>query len=190
MTNPPPKPSPPKHPPPTPPVLGGVQPEALHLVPMLAEHLPQVLAIEEAVYPFPWTQRQFLDCLEAGYCMRALFALDAQKHPQALSGMLGYTVAMLVVDEWHVLNLAVHPTVQGKGLGRFLLNTLVMDALQATCQSVLLEVRASNTVAQRLYQSHGFTFKGMRKQYYPAAQGREDALVMVLPLPCAPFKTN
>jgi ribosomal-protein-alanine N-acetyltransferase len=155
--------------------LQGLHPESLHLIPMLAENLPQVLAIEQAVYPFPWTHGQFLDCLQAGYCMRCLVHQEANL-------LLGYTVAMLVVDEWHVLNLALRPQVQGRGLGRFLLNTVVADAQKAACQSVLLEVRASNAKAQRLYQSHGFVSMGVRKQYYPAVQGREDALVMVLPL--------
>jgi ribosomal-protein-alanine N-acetyltransferase len=86
---------------------------------------------------------------------------------------------MAVVDEAHLLNVAVSAEKQGQGLGRFLLNQAVACARGLGMESVLLEVRPSNTRALEIYERYGFKQIGRRKGYYPAADGqREDAIVM------------
>lgn len=135
--------------------------------------LNAVMAIEVRGYPYPWTRGIFLDCLRAGYPGLAM----------ERDGLLvGYGVLSLAADEAHVLNICIDPMVQSRGLGRQLLRALVRLAADRGAQRVFLEVRPSNTPALALYHSEGFNEIGRRPRYYPAAQGREDALVMAIEL--------
>jgi ribosomal-protein-alanine N-acetyltransferase len=146
----------------------------LHLRPMRQEDLFQVVAIEERVYPFPWTLGIFQDCLRVGYCYWVM-VLDEE--------VIGYGVLSVVIDESHILNLCIHPRLQGQGFGRKLLLRLLKLARQHGAESVFLEVRVGNRAALRLYESLGFTEVGRRRDYYPASEDtREDALVMSLEL--------
>ncbi|MDI3258256.1 MAG: ribosomal protein S18-alanine N-acetyltransferase [Sinobacteraceae bacterium] len=149
------------------------QPQPSHrLLPMNAGHLPQVLAIERQAYAFPWTEGIFRDCLRAGYSGWVLCDEN--------DTVLGYALMSLAVDEAHVLNLCVDPACQRQGLGRFMLEHLMKLARASNATIVLLEVRKSNKAAIRLYESCGFQRIGLRRGYYPAEGGREDALVLGL----------
>jgi len=135
--------------------------------------LNAVMAIEVRGYPYPWTRGIFLDCLRAGYPGLAMVR----------DGLLiGYGVLSLAADEAHVLNICIDPLEQSHGLGRQLMRALVRLAGDRGAQRVFLEVRPSNTPALALYHSEGFNEIGRRPRYYPAAQGREDALVMAIEL--------
>lgn len=140
---------------------------------LAGEDLPEILAIEEAAHPYPWSEAVFEECLRAGYRLDGAFVEGA---------LIGYSVVMTVLDEWHLLNLCVDPACQRRGAGRFLLERLLDSARAAEAGCLLLEVRAGNRAAIALYQSAGFADIGHRKAYYPAPQGREDARVMRLPL--------
>ena len=83
-------------------------------------------------------------------------------------------------DEIHLLNIAVSPQMQRNGYARLMLSRLIDYARQHESQKILLEVRSSNTSAQSLYAGYGFEQIGLRKAYYPAIGGREDAVVMAL----------
>lgn len=134
-----------------------------------------VLAIENAVYPYPWTRGNFEDALRSGY--QAWLARDAA------GGVLGYFMLMVVLDEGHLLNISVRADLHGRGFGRALLERAVSMARELGLVSVLLEVRPSNMRAVALYGQHGFMSIGRRKAYYPApANTREDAIVMRLSL--------
>jgi ribosomal-protein-alanine N-acetyltransferase len=135
--------------------------------------LDAVMAIERRAYPFPWTRGIFRDCLVAGY--PALLALD-DDHPA------GYGVMSIAADEAHLLNLCTAPEKQSRGLGRHLLRALLRMARDRGAHRIVLEVRPSNPPAIALYHSVGFNEIGRRPRYYPAVQGREDALVMALEL--------
>ncbi|MBH1433639.1 ribosomal protein S18-alanine N-acetyltransferase [Stenotrophomonas maltophilia] len=135
--------------------------------------LNAVMAIEVRGYPFPWTRGIFVDCLRAGYPGLAM-ERDGQ--------LIGYGVLSIAADEAHVLNICIDPLAQSRGLGRQLLRALVQLASGRGAQRVFLEVRPSNTPALALYHSEGFNEIGRRPRYYPAAQGREDALVMAIEL--------
>ena len=103
--------------------------------------------------------------------------------PRCGGHLLGYFVAMLGVDEAHLLNITVAPAYQRQGWARVLLDALALWARGRGAQWLWLEVRASNLRAQQVYEAHGFRRVGERKRYYPAAHGqREDAVVMSLPL--------
>lgn len=132
-----------------------------------------LMAIEVRAYSFPWTRGNFVDALAAGYLGEVL-----EQHPLGETHLLGYFVAMAGVDELHLLNITVAPELQGLGHGAHLLQAVHQRARALGLSRVLLEVRASNLRAQALYRRHGYTEIGMRRGYYPAATGREDALVM------------
>lgn len=143
----------------------------LNYEPMQPTDIEDVLAMEETVYPHPWSRANFLDSLASGY--QAWILRDQG------GALLGYFLLMAIVDEAHLLNVAVSAERQGQGLGRFLLNQAVACARGLGMESVLLEVRPSNTRALEIYERYGFVRIGLRKGYYPAAnQQREDAIVM------------
>jgi ribosomal-protein-alanine N-acetyltransferase len=93
----------------------------------------------------------------------------------------GFTIYECVLDEATLLNIAINPECQGKGLGRALLRESLV-ALDANITKVFLEVRVSNESALQLYRSEGFSQIGERRNYYPTANGREDAFVFELNL--------
>jgi [ribosomal protein S18]-alanine N-acetyltransferase len=135
--------------------------------------LPAVMAIESRAYAFPWTQGVFRDCLLAQH---PAWVLLEDGH------VIGYAVLSIAADEAHVLNLCTAPEAQGRGHGRRLLRALLQLARRRGAQRVFLEVRPSNAPAIALYHGEGFNEIGRRPRYYPAKDGREDALVMALEL--------
>ena len=141
------------------------------LTPLLLDAL---LAVEQRAYSHPWTRGNFTDALASGYQAQVLMAGDH---------LLGYFVAMMGVDEVHLLNLTVAPEFQRQGWARVLLEALALWSRGQGAQWLWLEVRASNLRAQQIYLAHGFRRVGERKRYYPADHGqREDAVVMSLSL--------
>jgi [ribosomal protein S18]-alanine N-acetyltransferase len=137
--------------------------------PMTDARLDQVVAIERRAYDHPWTRGNFADSLRSGYHAQLLCAGDT---------VLGYFVAMQGVDEVHLLNITVDPAHQGEGWGRIMLDALALWARAQKAQWLWLEVRISNKRAQEVYLRHGYRRVGERRNYYPAANGREDAIVM------------
>jgi ribosomal-protein-alanine N-acetyltransferase len=131
--------------------------------------LKQVLILENKAYPYPWTLGIFRDCLRIGYNAWVM-TLD--------ESIIGYGIVMLSPGEAHILNICIDPDYQGKGLGRFLLRHLIKKCQQTDVDMLLLEVRRSNAGAQQLYLSEGFHELGVRKAYYPAENGREDAIIL------------
>lgn len=143
--------------------------------PLTEERLDEVVAVERTAYDHPWTRGNFVDSLRSGYQAQVLGAGGV---------LLGYFVAMKGVDEVHLLNLTVAPSYQRQGWGRVMLDALALWARGQGAQWLWLEVRISNTRAQRIYERHGYRRVGERKNYYPAGPGgqREDAVVMSLKL--------
>lgn len=143
--------------------------------PMLMRDVEAVAAIEATAYSHPWTRGNFIDSLAAGYLAEVLVSHDA--------GIVGYFVAMPGVDELHLLNVTVAPAWQRRGHGQQLLQVVQDLARQRGLATLWLEVRQSNTRARSLYRRIGFAESGLRRAYYPAAGGREDAVVMSLAVP-------
>ena len=141
--------------------------------PMRFADVDQVLEIENDVYPYPWTRNNFNDSLAAGYSAWLC---------RVRGELVGYGVMMLVLDEAHLLNLSVKRSWQGKGYGRTMLEYLFSVARGCGANRMFLEVRPSNTQAIGLYDDVGFSAVGVRRGYYPAASGREDAIVMAVNL--------
>ena len=95
---------------------------------------------------------------------------------------VGHGVIRQVLDEAHLLNIAIAVEQQGKGLGLQLLEYLMRRSSERGCVECFLELRESNQSAYRLYERFGFNEIGRRRDYYPAVGGHEDALVMVCTL--------
>ncbi|MEE7547554.1 ribosomal protein S18-alanine N-acetyltransferase [Xanthomonas sp. Kuri4-1] len=143
------------------------------LRPLREADLDAVMEIERRAYPFPWTRGIFRDCLQAGYPGWAM---------EQDGALIGYGVVSLAADEAHILNVCIAPERQSQGHGRVLLRALVKLACDRGARRVFLEVRPSNTSAVALYHAEGFNEIGRRPRYYPAHNGREDALVMAIEL--------
>ncbi|MFJ3486348.1 ribosomal protein S18-alanine N-acetyltransferase [Pseudomonas sp. NPDC090202] len=139
---------------------------------MTEADLDAVLKIEYAAFSHPWTRGIFLDGLKS-YEIWLMFEGNQQ---------VGHGVINVIIDEAHLLNITVKPESQGRGLGLLLLDKLMKRAYELNGRECFLELRASNQSAYRLYERYGFNEVGRRRDYYPAAGGREDALVMACTL--------
>ena len=152
------------------------EPEALvHFEPLSALWLDTLLPIEAQAYTHPWSRGNFIDSLAAGYVAELLGSEEA--------GVVGYFIAMPGAGELHLLNLTVAPGWQGQGSGQQLLDAVTAHARERGFGKLWLEVRQSNARARALYRRRGFTEVGLRRGYYPALNGREDAVVMSLDVP-------
>lgn len=136
---------------------------------MSAHDLDAVLNIEQQVHAHPWTRGNFSDALASGYVCK-LAELDG--------GMIGYAVLMPGVDEAELLDIGIAAPYQRRGYGRAMLALLLEAAAGLGKQRMVLEVRASNAAAIALYRSQGFVQIGLRRDYYPVQNGREDAILM------------
>ena len=135
--------------------------------------LPPVMQIEEQAYPFPWTPGIMSDCLtSAYYCY--IYEVNNE--------IRGYIIFNTVLDELHLLNICIAPAYQNKGYGQLLLDWLIDFARVNKIKTLYLEVRSSNRAAIQLYETSGFNEVGCRHAYYPAKNGKEDALLFAYEL--------
>lgn len=145
----------------------------LSLRPMQIGDLDAIMQIEPSIYSHPWTRGNFSDSLNSGYSAWILEDKDE---------MIGYALMMMVMDEAHLLNLSIAKAHQKKGLGRYLLEHMLKIAKSHKAANMFLEVRPSNISAIALYENMGFCEMAVRRGYYPAKVGREDAVLMGLAL--------
>jgi ribosomal-protein-alanine N-acetyltransferase len=138
---------------------------------MTGADLDAVVAIEQVIYPHPWTRGNFSDSLEAGYHCWIV---------ECGGEIAGYCVAAIAAGEAHLLNLSVAAPWQRRGIGREVLGFALQLARRSGALRILLEVRPSNEAARALYLAAGFTEMATRRSYYPADGGREDAIVLQL----------
>jgi ribosomal-protein-alanine N-acetyltransferase len=143
--------------------------EAVDIRPMNELDVPVVGIIERAGYQFPWSDGIFRDCLRVGYVCRVV---------EVSGDMAGYGIMSVGAGEAHVLNICVRDEYRCRGLARKMLLYLLERARIAGMYEAFLEVRPSNTAAGRLYHSLGFEQVGIRRGYYQATVGREDAQVL------------
>src|ERR1700744_3979136 len=141
--------------------------------PMTEADVVGVVALERASYQFPWSEGIFRDCLRVGYTCRVVTSQNR---------LVGYVVMSVGAGEAHILNLCIDTAYRCQGIGRRMLEYLLDKGAAAGMSEAFLEVRPSNTAAIRLYLSVGFEQVGMRRGYYQAVGGREDAAVLKLAL--------
>lgn len=132
--------------------------------------LDEVMRIEKRVHDYPWTLGNFTDALNSSGYICKVCKVDG--------GILGYVVLTYALDEIQLLNISIAANQQRKGHGRKLLGKTIRIARDMDMLRMLLEVRASNAAALGLYREAGFREIGLRRGYYPADNGREDAIVM------------
>jgi ribosomal-protein-alanine N-acetyltransferase len=131
--------------------------------------LPDVLRIERASYNYPWSESIFHDCLATGYsCWVAVVK----------ENISGYGIFQFAAGEAHILNLCVEPAQRQMGYARYLLHSLFNAMKNSDIHTVYLEVRPSNIAAIKLYDGEGFNEVGVRKNYYRANSGKQDALIL------------
>ena len=145
----------------------------LHFRVLREEDVEDVAFIESGIYDFPWCVGNFRDSLAAGYRCWGCWCGNE---------LIGYAILMLAVDEAHLLNLAVAKPWQRRGIGRRMLHFMMAEARKKDCVMFYLEVRPTNLMAIQLYENIGFRQLGLRRDYYPAVKGREDALFLGLDL--------
>jgi ribosomal-protein-alanine N-acetyltransferase len=139
------------------------------LIPMQIADLPNVIKNERRAYSHPWTEGIFADCMKSSHeCW--VFVFEGRN--------IGHGVLSVAASESHLLNVCINPEYQGNGFGRILVEHMLGRARNRQAVRVFLEVRPSNLVACKLYEDLGFNEIGVRKDYYPAYVGREDALVL------------
>jgi ribosomal-protein-alanine N-acetyltransferase len=139
--------------------------------PMSEKDLAAVMEIERRIYEFPWTRGNFIDSMRAGYGCWVY---------RGAGVLIGYAIVALAAGEAHLLNLSISDRFQGRGHGGLFLAHLIDAAREEGAMTMFLEVRPSNEVGRRLYARHGFGRIGIRRAYYPAGTGREDAWVLSL----------
>lgn len=146
---------------------------AIEIREMCLEDVRQVILIEREIFLFPWSPGNFSDSIRSDYVCRSLVKE---------STILGYGITMMSPEEAHILTLGVSANWQKRGLGKMLIEYFTNYARLENAKSIWLDVRKSNQGAVSLYQKMGFIHVAIRKGYYPAMWGREDALVMKLEL--------
>ncbi len=153
--------------------MSAVLKDVPELVLMREHDLAEVMVIESAIYTHPWTRGNFSDSIRAGYQCRCL---------RVGRDLAGYFVLMVAAQEGHLLNLSIAASRQRSGHGSAMLREAATLAREGGARNIFLEVRPSNRGAQALYTRFGFRKIATRRGYYPAQSGREDALVLTLPL--------
>ncbi|MFX4262103.1 ribosomal protein S18-alanine N-acetyltransferase [Pelotomaculum propionicicum] len=136
---------------------------------MRLEHLDQVLEIEKASFPTPWSRDAFKgEILQNDFARYIVAIYD--------SAVIGYGGMWIILDEAHITNVAVRPDLRGKSIGKVLMLEIIRQAVMMGANSMTLEVRPSNNAARKLYQGLGFIERGLRKRYY--SDTNEDAIIM------------
>lgn len=138
--------------------------------PMTPEDVPEAVEIERLSFSTPWSELSFY---KEVYNPRSL-CLAAETE----EGLAGYICLSRILDECHILNLAVHPLKRRQGIAKALLQAALSSEYTGLCRYIYLEVRASNIAARRLYEKFGFRIVGIRRDYY--INPLEDAIVMIL----------
>lgn len=139
---------------------------------MKVEDLPEIVGIETASFKTPWSETLFYNEIFKTIAVSRVAKIDGR--------VVGYLCANIIIDEGHILNLAVHPQYRGLGIGSLLIKEMIGLTRDRNCRSVFLEVRVSNEQAKKMYEKFGFSLLGTRKNYYISPV--EDAVVMVLRL--------
>lgn len=142
----------------------------LNFTEMTSDDIEEIITIENSVYTHPWTQGIFHDCLKVAY--------DCYVLKNTQDKIVAYLIISIAANEMHILNICIHPDYQGRHLGSQLVEKCHQLALQKKTKQCFLEVRPSNKIAIKLYTNHGYQQVGIRKNYYPTLEGREDGIVM------------
>ena len=140
-----------------------------NFVNMEKHHISDVLIIEQDSYGYPWSEKIFYDCINNNYFCKVLL-LD--------NSLIGYLISSIVQNECHIMNLCVKKEYRNFGYGKLILNELYDELIKLNCEVIFLECRPSNKQALKLYSTLGYNEIGKRRNYYPAPNGYEDAVIL------------
>lgn len=146
------------------------KPASVRILPLTMERIDEVLEIEKLSFTDPWSREMFRSELEVGGGTYARMGVREGR-------LVGYLLAVLIEDEAHLGNLAVHPSERRSGVGQRLLDDLLGTARGSGITRITLEVRKSNENARKFYFRNDFIDVAMRKNYY--RNPHEDAIVML-----------
>ena len=132
-------------------------------------HISSIIEIENQSYDYPWSEKIFQDCINHNYLCRVILIDNV---------LIGYVISSIVQDECHIMNLCIKDDHRRSGYGRYMLDELHKEVIKINCKLVFLECRPSNRSALKLYKSEGYNEIGIRKNYYPAPNGAEDAIML------------
>ncbi|HAT7061761.1 TPA: ribosomal-protein-alanine N-acetyltransferase, partial [Legionella pneumophila] len=136
--------------------------------------IENVYSIETNVHIAPWSKDILRDCVLVGYDCRVLEINNGDS-----SILAGYIISRISNNSCHILNLCIAKPLQSKGLGRKLLQTVLYSLSKYTqTESVILEVRPSNSAALHLYETMGFEKVEIKKDYYKDKNSVEDAILL------------
>jgi [ribosomal protein S18]-alanine N-acetyltransferase len=143
-----------------------------------------VYSIEIKGHRAPWSREIIGDCILVGYDCQVL-----EQEINKEKAIIGYVISRQTLTIYHILNLCIVPAMQGKGLGKYLLQTIIDKLAGGSVESIILEVRPSNQRAIALYQRFGFQKDSIKKDYYQDASGHEDAWLLrkILAQPQSPI---
>ena len=139
---------------------------------MRPEDVPAAAAIERSSFSMPWSENSFYSEVYGRYSITRVAVINDH--------IAGYIIARLILDEGHLLDMAVKSAVRRRGISRKLMEDVIRGLRLNRCKAFYLEVRASNVAARRLYENMGFAIIGTRKTYYKNPV--EDACIMMLEL--------
>lgn len=140
---------------------------------MQVKDINTVYDIELSAHRAPWSRAIFKNCLIVGYeCMVLEVNIDNKLE------VAGYLICRYQDTVCHVMNLCIAPKYQKKGLGQYLLNSLIELVANINISALILEVRPSNHLALALYHKMGFDEIDIKASYYHDARGKEDAIVL------------
>jgi [ribosomal protein S18]-alanine N-acetyltransferase len=131
--------------------------------------IPRVLEIERMSFSEPWSESAFLNEILKSYAFNRVAVRE--------NSLIGYICVNYIIDEGHILNLAVHPDFRRQGAATVLMSEAIHELRQKGCDYLYLEVRVSNSAAKKFYERFGFGVAGIRKAYY--TYPKEDALIMI-----------
>ncbi len=132
-------------------------------------YIPEILKIEKACFTTPWSEFAFLNELQKPYAISRVALLDNK--------LVGYVCANSILNEAHILNLAVHPEYRRRKIGTALMYDIMNLLKKRGCRFIFLEVRVSSFGARKFYEHFGFKVVGLRKDYYESP--KEDAALMM-----------
>jgi len=137
---------------------------------MYPTDIPEVVNIERTIFTTPWSETSFLQEINNLYSIKKVAVLN--------NTTIGYVCANHILNENHILNLAVHPEFRRCGIATKLTKEVLKELKEKGCDFVYLEVRGSNLSAKKFYEKLGFVIVAIRKDYYTLP--REDAIIMAL----------
>lgn len=146
---------------------------------MTLDDLDQVCLIDQLSFSLPWPRKSF-HYEVADNRFSTCWVVETGTQTEDEKRIVGMAVVWLIVNEAHIATIAVHPEYRALGIGKKLLAVILEDCRRQGMASATLEVRASNRIAQAMYQNFGFEVKGVRPKYYK--DNLEDALIMTADL--------